>query len=55
LTLTLPGRAGLSDDQIRNLNWYAESNLFSPDEKPVLELADVITATPAKVTPQQVL
>jgi alkylhydroperoxidase family enzyme len=33
------------------LNWYAESNLFSPDEKLVLEMADAITATPAKVTP----
>jgi alkylhydroperoxidase family enzyme len=40
----------LSDDQIRNLNWYAESNLFSSDEKLVLELADALTATPAKVT-----
>lgn len=40
----------MSDDQIRNLNWYAQSNLFSPDEKLVLELADAITATPAKVT-----
>jgi alkylhydroperoxidase family enzyme len=39
----------LSDDQIRNLNWYAESDLFSPDEKLVLELADAITSTPAKV------
>jgi alkylhydroperoxidase family enzyme len=43
-------RAGLSDDQIRNLNWYTESDLFSADEKLVLELADAITATPAKVT-----
>jgi len=42
----------LSDEQIRNLNWYAESDLFSPDEKIVLELADAITATPAKVTPE---
>jgi alkylhydroperoxidase family enzyme len=42
----------LSDDQIRNLNWYAESDLFSPDEKLVLELADAITATPAEVTPE---
>jgi alkylhydroperoxidase family enzyme len=32
------------------LNWYAESDLFSPDEKLVLELADAITATPAHVT-----
>jgi alkylhydroperoxidase family enzyme len=34
------------------LNWYAESNLFSEDEKLVLELADAITATPAKVAPE---
>jgi alkylhydroperoxidase family enzyme len=32
------------------LNWYQESGLFSADEKLVLELADAITATPAKVT-----
>ena len=42
----------MSDDQIRNLNWYAESDLFSPDEKLVLELADAMTATPSKVTPE---
>jgi len=41
---------GISDDQIRDLNWYAESNLFNGDEKLVLEFADAITATPAKVT-----
>jgi alkylhydroperoxidase family enzyme len=43
---------GITDDQIRNLNWYQESNLFDSDEKLVLELADAITATPAPVTPQ---
>ncbi len=32
------------------MNWYAESDLFSADEKLVLELADAITATPAKVS-----
>jgi alkylhydroperoxidase family enzyme len=32
------------------LNWYAESNLFDGDEKLVLEFADAITATPARVT-----
>jgi alkylhydroperoxidase family enzyme len=42
----------LSDEQIRNLNWYTESDLFSPDEKLVLEMADAITATPAKVSPE---
>ena len=41
---------GISDEQIRNLNWYAESNLFDGDEKLVLELADAVTATPARVT-----
>ncbi len=44
--------AGLSEDQIRNLNWYQESPLFSEDEKLVLEMADAITATPARVTPE---
>jgi len=44
--------AGLSEDQIRNLNWYQESPLFSDDEKLVLEMADAITATPARVTPE---
>ena len=44
--------AGLSEDQIRNLNWYRESPLFSEDEKLVLEMADAITATPAPVTPE---
>ena len=37
---------------MRNLNWYQESGLFNADEKLVLELADAITATPAKVTPE---
>jgi alkylhydroperoxidase family enzyme len=32
------------------LNWYSESDLFSSDEKLVLELADAITVTPAKVS-----
>jgi alkylhydroperoxidase family enzyme len=32
------------------LNWYSESNLFDSDEKLVLEFADAITATPARVT-----
>jgi alkylhydroperoxidase family enzyme len=43
---------GISDDQIRNLNWYQESDLFDADEKLVLELADALTATPARVTPE---
>ena len=41
---------GITDEHIRNLNWYAESNLFDSDEKLVLELADAVTATPARVT-----
>ena len=44
--------AGLSDEQLRNLNYWQESNLFSDDEKLVLEMADAITATPARVTPE---
>jgi len=43
---------GISDEQIRNLNWYPESNLFDANEKLVLELADAITATPASVSPE---
>jgi alkylhydroperoxidase family enzyme len=43
---------GISDEQIRNLNWYGESNLFDADEKLVLEFSDAITATPARVTPE---
>jgi alkylhydroperoxidase family enzyme len=34
------------------LNWYQESSLFDSDEKLVLELADAVTATPARVTPE---
>jgi alkylhydroperoxidase family enzyme len=34
------------------LNWYPESNLFDSDEKLVLELADALTVTPARVTPE---
>jgi alkylhydroperoxidase family enzyme len=34
------------------MNWYQESNFFDSDQKLVLELADAITATPAKVTPE---
>jgi alkylhydroperoxidase family enzyme len=34
------------------LNWHAESDLFDDDEKLVLEFADAITATPARVTPE---
>jgi alkylhydroperoxidase family enzyme len=44
--------AGLSDEQIGNLNWYQEGNLFDSDQKLVLELADAITSTPANVTPE---
>ena len=44
--------AGLSDDQLRNLNYYDSSDLFSADEKLVLELTDAITATPSRVTPE---
>jgi alkylhydroperoxidase family enzyme len=43
---------GISDDQIRNLNYYADSNLFDADEKLVLEFSDAITATPARVSPE---
>lgn len=45
-------RAEISDEQLRNLNFYDQSDLFNADEKLVLELADAITATPARVTPE---
>lgn len=32
------------------MNWYRESDLFDADEKLVLELADAMTATPARVS-----
>jgi len=34
------------------LNFYQESTLFDADQKLVLEMADAITATPARVTPE---
>ena len=34
------------------MNWYQENDLFDADQKLVLELADAMTATPAKVTPE---
>ena len=34
------------------MNWHQESDLFDSDQKLVLELADALTATPAKVTPE---
>jgi alkylhydroperoxidase family enzyme len=37
---------------LRNLNYWDQSDLFNSDEKLVLELADAMTATPAKVTPE---
>lgn len=33
------------------MNYWDQSNLFSSDEKLVLELADAMTASPARVTP----
>ncbi len=44
--------AGVSTEKLRNLNFYQDNPLFEADEKLVLELADAITATPAKVTPE---
>ena len=43
---------GISDEQLRNLNYYDQSDLFNQDERLVLELADAITATPARVAPE---
>lgn len=33
------------------MNYWDQSDLFSSDEKLVLELADAMTASPARVTP----
>lgn len=44
--------AGVSTEKLRNLNFYQDSPLFSADERLALELADAITATPARVTPE---
>lgn len=43
---------GISVDKLRGLNSYAQSSLFSADEKLVLELADAMTSTPASVSPE---
>lgn len=43
---------GLSAEQLRDLNSWQESPLFSADEKLVLEMTDAITATPASVSPE---
>lgn len=34
------------------MNYWDQSDLFSSDEKLVLELADAMTASPARVTPE---
>ncbi|HEY6972566.1 MAG TPA: hypothetical protein VJA94_25375 [Candidatus Angelobacter sp.] len=34
------------------MNYWDQSDLFSSDEKLVLELTDAMTATPARVTPE---
>ncbi len=42
---------GISPEKLRLLNSWDQSAIFSDDEKLVLELADAMTATPARVTP----
>ena len=44
------GRAeGISEEQLRNLHRFRDSDAFDPIEKLVLELAECCTATPARV------
>lgn len=38
-------------EKLRALNDWRQSQLYSGDERLVLELADAMTATPARVTP----
>jgi AhpD family alkylhydroperoxidase len=42
-------RAGVSEEQLRDLHGYAQSGAFSPLEKLVLEYTGVMTRTPAAV------
>lgn len=42
---------GISPEKLRLLNKWDQSAVFSDDEKLVLELADAMTATPARVSP----
>jgi AhpD family alkylhydroperoxidase len=39
-------KSGLSDEQLRELPRYNESSAFSPDEKLVMQYAEVLTSTP---------
>ncbi len=43
---------GISPEKLRLLNHWDQSAVFSDDEKLVLELADAMTATPARVSPE---
>ena len=45
----LSGKAGITEEQLRALPEYADSPLFSDDEKLVLDLAAGMTATPVDV------
>jgi alkylhydroperoxidase family enzyme len=45
------GRAhGVTDEQLRDLSHYSESNSFTPREKLVLDLAVAMTRTPPDVS-----
>ena len=40
----------MSPEKFAEMNYFCESSLYSADEKLVLELAEAITATPARVS-----
>ena len=46
----LSREAGLTDDQLRDLPRWRESELFSPVEKAVLEYSEAMTRTPSDVS-----
>ena len=46
----LSREAGLSDDQLRELPRWRDSEAFSPVEKLVLEYAEAMTRTPTEVS-----
>lgn len=47
---TLAKLAGVTDDQLRTLPHYRDSDLFGTDEKLVLQFAEAVSATPAFVS-----
>jgi alkylhydroperoxidase family enzyme len=40
----------MTADKLAQMNYFRESSLFNADEKLVLELAEAMTATPARIS-----